>query len=532
MKRTLLLAVLVAGGSRSAPAQAVRVRAVEEGGRGAVVGALVSLREDPAVVLVQSLTDEGGRALLRAPRPGRFFVHLDRIGFQGTTVGPIAVGVSDTVAADVIAPNTRVLLPDLTVTSGAPAVCRLDSKVGALVSMLWTEARKVLIGAELTKLPMLEVTRYQRGYAPGSSIAEESSTRFRTDSVTPFVAADAERLRHSGYLEQAGASTLFLAPDAKVLLSEDFLADHCFQVVEPPPGSNLVGLGFEPVPDRTKPDVAGTLWLDRLTTELRYFEFEYRNLHKTFRTGHEGGRVDYVRLPNGGWIVAKWRVRVAWHERGGEVALVGPDGKTPGGAVLVGTVFDSLQKAPLAGAIVSAGGGAYVDTTEADGTYRLEMPTEGDFSVSVAHPLLALLDWPTTARAAAVIRGQEVRADFAVPGPETVVRRACFDRAIAPDAEAVVVGQLTDSAGLPRPGEVVVAWSEPTVLRAGHRLSIGEYGYRVVVPSDLQGRFRVCGVPAGVDLEIGVVGRKTDRRYHASARPGDLIVAPVRVLVP
>jgi hypothetical protein len=515
----------------TAVGQAVRVRAVEPGTRRPLAGALVSLRADPTVALVQRLTDAAGRAVLAAPEAGRYYVRLDRIGYQGTMVGPVAVGARDTIAIDVVGVGLRVILPDLAVLSGSPPICRLDETTGAAVSMLWGEARKALVGTELTRLPLLEVTRYTRGYAPGSSIVEERSERFRTDSVTPFVAAAPARFRNAGYSEDHGASTTFFAPDATLLLSEEFLADHCFRVVQPDSGSTLIGLGFDPVPGGKKPDVAGALWLERSTGMLRHLEFEYRNLKSSFRTGHEGGRVDYLRLPNGGWLVARWRARVAWHERGGEVAIVGPDGRTPGGVVLAGVVFDSVARRPLEGAIVTVAGGAYVDTTEADGSYRLDLPTEGEFAVAVTHPRFRLFDWPASGTIRAVVRGQEARRDFGLPSAETVVARICGDRTVDPASEAVMIGQVTDSLGQPRPGEVAISWREPTTLRAGHRLSISEHGARLVVPSDFEGRFRVCGVPAGVELDIGPAGPGSSRPHRVTAGGGDLVVTEVRVVV-
>jgi len=508
-------------------AQVVRVRAVEEGNRRPVAGALVSLRADPRQPLAQGLTDETGRALLNGPRAGRFLVRVDRIGYQGATVGPVMIRVGDTVSVDIVAPAARWMLPDLSVVSTERVTCRLDEHASATVAVLWTEARKALIGSELAqgRLPLLEVTRYERGYAPGSSIVEEASTRFRTDSVVPFIAADPAELARSGYLDRGGRGTIFYAPDAKVLLSDSFLSQHCFQVVTRPADSTLVGLGFEPVQDRKQPDVAGTLWLDRNTAELRYLEFGYTNLNKSFRTGHEGGRVDFVRLPNGHWITGKWRVRVAWHERGGEVALVGADGSAPAGSTVAGVVYDSLGGRPLEGAIVSVGGGAYADTTDAAGSYRIQIPTEGDFSITVSHPLLRLLDRSGTARSAAVIRGQEIRADFTVPSPEAVIQRTCPRRPLVRESEGVLIGRIADSTGVGQPGEVELEWSEPAILRPGYRTSIGESGYRVAVLSDLEGRFRVCGVPASIEIRIAARVGPAHAAHRATLVPGQVEIA-------
>jgi hypothetical protein len=491
-----------------------------------VQGALVSLREGPLTAVTQALTDATGSALLRAPRAGRFLVRGDRIGYRGVTAGPVAVAAGDTVVVDLVLPDARLELPTITVLSETPVTCRLEEGAGELVSVLWTEARKALVGSELarTRLPMLEVTRYERGYGPSSIVLEEKSVRYRSDSVSPFIAADPAHLARSGYHDRTGSGSVFYAPDARVLLSEEFLGQHCFRAVRSPEDSALIGLGFEPAAGRDETDVSGTLWLDRESAELRYLEFEYTGLDKRFRTGQEKGRVDFVRLPGGDWIVGRWKVRVAWREHGGEVALVGPDGLSPSaGATVTGIVFDSLAGAPLVGAIVAAGG-AYVDTTDRAGRFTLEIPTEGTFVVTAHHPRLHLLDLAGNLRLSTMIRGQQVPADFAVPGPAALVRRACLHRPIELGIESVLFGRITDSAGGSRAGEVEVTWDQLTPLRTGQRFSVSERGVRVVVPTDLEGRFRLCGVPLGIEVQV------RPRIDSASARRVTAVAAGVVVL--
>jgi hypothetical protein len=513
-----------------AAAQAVRVRAFEDAGRRPVQGALVSLRETPLRPLAQALTDVTGSALLHAPRAGRFLIRGDRIGYRGVTAGPVSLAAGDTLEVDLVLPDERRALPPITVVSSAPVTCRLEEGASELVSILWTEARKALVGSELarTRLPMLEVTRYERGYGPDSVVLEEKVARYRSDSVSPFIAADPAQLARSGYHDRVAGGSVFFAPDARVLLSEEFLAQHCFHAIAAPHDSTLVGLAFTPARGRSRTDVAGTLWLDRESAELRHLEFEYTNLEQRFRTGRERGRVDFVRLPNGDWIVGKWRVRVAWREHGGEVALVGEDGHGPApGAIAAGTVFDSLTGSPLAGAVVEAAG-SYVDTTDGAGRFRLEIPTEGTFVVTVRHPRLHLLDLPGRRQLSAVVRGQELRADFAVPGPANLVGRACVGRPVALASESAIFGRVADSTGRARAGEVEVAWDRLTPLRAGYRHSVSERGVRIMVPTDLEGRFRVCGIPLGV--EVRVAPRFAPASIHlATAEPGRVLVLELAV---
>src|SRR5438270_706026 len=130
--------VLAALASRAQP-QVVRLRALEDGSRRPAVGALVSLRDSAGLPLARALTDETGRAVLRAPRAGRYAIRIERIGYLGITLEPVAVSLSDTLALEAVVPNTIRRLPDITVASRSPVVCELQPSAGELVATLWEE---------------------------------------------------------------------------------------------------------------------------------------------------------------------------------------------------------------------------------------------------------------------------------------------------------------------------------------------------------------------------------------------------------
>src|SRR4029453_5669250 len=80
----------------------------------------------------------------------------------------------------------------------------------------------------------------------------------------PFVSVPAAQLSANGYVRQGSTENTYFAPDAAVLLSDEFLRDHCFRLRQGEGRrEGLIGLGFEPVRGRNKPDIAGTLWIDR-----------------------------------------------------------------------------------------------------------------------------------------------------------------------------------------------------------------------------------------------------------------------------
>ncbi|MEO8453212.1 MAG: carboxypeptidase-like regulatory domain-containing protein, partial [Gemmatimonadota bacterium] len=525
--RLLLALTLLAG---TLEAQAVRVRTIVAGSGEPAIGALVSLRNQPGRAVAQALADETGRAVLAAPGAGRYFVRVERIGFAGATSEPISLGASDTVAVTVVVPAGRVSLPDVAVSSTSAVVCKLDQKESALIAGLWTEARKALIGSEITRAtrpPLLDVTKYERTLDARLQVADEQVSTFRTTSLIPFTTPTPEALSREGYLARTGAHLTFYAPDASVLLSEVFLGEHCFHVVPPARDPALIGLGFEPAAGRKLPDVRGVLWLDRASSELRFVEFGYTNLSEELRSGLEAGRVEFTRLANGGWIVSRWNLRVGHHEGGGEVAIVAtePVARASTHATVTGMVFDSLAGGPLADVIVSLAGGAYADTTDPAGLYRIEIPTEGDFVVSFAHARFQALGMPVVSSSARLSRGTTARVDFTVPGAEALTAAACRQRVPDRESEALVLGRLVDSLGQGAAGRVEARWAQVALLRPGYRTTIGERGMAITIYTDLGGRFRICGIPAGAAVSITGISQGRRASMSATPPPGSVVSA-------
>jgi hypothetical protein len=505
--------------------QAIRVRATERGTGRVAVGALASLRDSTGRTLIQGLTDQRGVIILAAPSPGRFTLRIDRIGYAGLTLGPIGLVSRDTASIDAVVPDVRVGLPELTVQSTNPVECELQASAGAVVSMLWDEARKALASSEApqSRLHPLEIARYDRRFGPDGSIVEESSRRHKGETPAPFIAVAPARLARNGFHQRRGSNHIFHAPDARVLLSDEFLAQHCFAPAPGPVGSGLVGLRFAPTRrHRNRVDVTGTLWLDQRTAELRHLEFVHTNVDRRLRSGAENGLIEFARLPSGEWIVARWRLRVGYAERGGEVALVGSDGQAPmAGGWVAGVVYDSLAGRPLADAVISVGP---TFRTGSDGAYRLAIPVGREVVVTARHPRLELFDLVPSARAAAVIRGQEIRLDFAVPSRQTLIARSCPDRSVRIETEAVIVGRTVDSTGQRRSGEIEATWTGTPLLRATRRATIGDRETRMTVPADSLGRFAICGVPAGIEIRLALPGRADSARARATARAGELVL--------
>jgi hypothetical protein len=111
----------------------------------------------------------------------------------------------------------------------------------------------------------------------------------------------------NGYVVVDGDGWTDYGPDAEVLLSDIFLRTHCFETRAE---KGLVGLAFTPARGRNLPDVKGTLWVDPDNAELRYLEFTYTRIPERLNAPKAGGRVEFMRVPNGAWIVRDWVIRM------------------------------------------------------------------------------------------------------------------------------------------------------------------------------------------------------------------------------
>jgi hypothetical protein len=274
----------------------------------AVPAARVTLHAPDGRVVSSALTDERGRYQLRAPAPGTYVVRGERIGYQLTESAPIALGEGETVTQRLVSTATRVLLDALAVEAGSRCA---GHGTTAETATVWEEVRKALgaVQANERRQARFTVERFHREIEPtsGALRREERSTHTGT-SEKPFTPADLARLSANGYIEPAGDTLVYHAPDADVLLSDAFLAEHCFRLQTAPAG--LIGLAFEPVRGRRVPDVEGVLWVDRASAELRGLEWTYTRAPIPGPRGVPGGRMDFVRLSDGRWITSAWVLRM------------------------------------------------------------------------------------------------------------------------------------------------------------------------------------------------------------------------------
>lgn len=308
MLRQLFLALALQVAASSAPAQAIRVRTVEvETGR-TIAGAIVVLLDSAGRRVVQGLTDDLGRITFPAPVPGSYRLKADRIGHPGV-IGPF-FNSADVGPITLEMPAERFELPELAVA--ATSVC--GRRENDETARLWGEIRKALSASEITsssEAVPLQVRRFVRYRSLSGALQSDSTTRTFITRATPFVTPNPASITASGYIQGANGQYRFFGPDAAFLLSDEFLETHCFRVAraeEDMPG--LVGLGFEPVKGRDVPEIKGTLWVDRATAELRTLAYDYVNVPRSVDAKGLGGKLEFERLPSGGWIIRDWYIRM------------------------------------------------------------------------------------------------------------------------------------------------------------------------------------------------------------------------------
>src|SRR6185369_15811439 len=74
---------------------------------------------------------------------------------------------------------------------------------------------------------------------------------------------------------------------------------------------------FEPTPQRRNmPEIVGTVWLDRQSSELRDMQWRYINVAKNVDETATAGTLRFLRLRNGAWVISRWNIRMPLVEIG------------------------------------------------------------------------------------------------------------------------------------------------------------------------------------------------------------------------
>ncbi|HET7275461.1 MAG TPA: carboxypeptidase-like regulatory domain-containing protein [Longimicrobiaceae bacterium] len=310
----VLLALLSAG---SLSAQTVQGRVYDPATGAPVSTAFVILLDDGGNRVAATLTRADGQFVARAPMAGSYRLRVERIGYETMTSPVLRLTDEETLAYPMPVSTKAIDLAGIVVDGEQE--CRIRPDAGLRTLTLWEEARKALaISAWTEKQGNVPFTAeaYERvRNLVNLSVIEEVSRRTTFGyGQQAFISASAEDLAANGYVRRmANGGFRYFGLDARTLLSDSFLDSHCFHVEAPAEEeSGLIGLGFRPQAGNDVPDITGVLWLDKETAELQYLEFAYTEHLFGIPIYEEpfGGRVEFQRLSNGGWIVDSWWIRM------------------------------------------------------------------------------------------------------------------------------------------------------------------------------------------------------------------------------
>jgi hypothetical protein len=308
-----LLCLLSATFARTLAAQSLAVHLVEDATGRDVAGAIIALLStDGRTIVAEGISGSSGRRVLATPG-GSYRMLVRRVGFEPYSR---SVVVADSGLTELLLPipAKRVRLP--TVAIRGERRCGRISDGGARSVALWEEIRKTLDATRISNADSvsLEGFTFRRELAPSGVIRKHEVTPVRIANTRPFVARSPRDLSRRGYIDSPGASwAVYHGPDEIVLLSHEFLVEHCFDVVDGdsiPGASGLAGLSFEPARGRRRPDIAGVLWVDTVTLALRDLEFSYTRARLALNPMEAAGKITFALLPSGHWGVSAWVLRL------------------------------------------------------------------------------------------------------------------------------------------------------------------------------------------------------------------------------
>ncbi|MEO6525009.1 MAG: carboxypeptidase-like regulatory domain-containing protein [Gemmatimonadaceae bacterium] len=184
------------------------------------------------------------------------------------------------------------------------------------------------------------------------------------------------------------------------------------------------------------------------------------------------------------------------------------------GSAVVGTVFDSVVRAPLIGAVVQivrvdsatsskvphAAERVFTAVTDTIGQYRVAGLPLGQFIIGFQHEALSALGLESPLRAFQIRTDTTFVIDLAIPAGASIHAAKCT---LAAPGDGVVAGFVLDAArGSALSGTTVtLGWVEMAVVEKQFRAM----PKRVIATATDEGTYLACGVPGGTPVTIEAV---------------------------
>lgn len=520
--------VLLLTGTPALCAQQLRVTVIDSANGRPVPGAIISILRSDGTRGAAVLGNELGIAILPVIRDeGREQLRLliERVGYASAST---LIQLSATPRSiEVQLAQRPLLLPTIAIKDRRTCVGNPTESADA--ASLWEEIRKALTATVVSARQSADwkIWRYTRALDLSLRVLSES-TSFRTATLaTPFVTASPDELSQHGFVRDTAGERTYYAPDAEVLLSESFVRTHCFGVRRPAGAEPLYGLSFQPSGNRRITDVAGVLWIEKATGQLRWMDYHY--VTGASSDGQiAGGQIHFTGLPNGQWIVERWYIRmpalaliprrqltarlsaqqrdslVGYREEGGWLVVPAVSTESAVSARLTGVIYDSLRWAPLAGVRVRLLGTATETVSDATGRYHVATPLSGHYVINFQHPRFRILGSESLDREITLMAGSSARFDLALPSPSTLTARACGAFASS-NRNRLLVVHLFDSIGAKPLDARSINVSMRRMRSSRDNLGGAPLDTSVVARSDSSGIALVCGIRDAATFEVSMM---------------------------
>ena len=537
------------------------VRETEDGPL--IAGGFVSLLDHAGEAVQADFTAADGAFSLRAPRPGVYRIRVERIGYANWLTDPYRLEAGRSLTVTVEVPPRPVRLGDLRVEVAGS--CLDDPTEGVALATVWEEARKALetaVWAEGRDELTFTLTRWERIIEPASLATRRAESRtYRNVRLPPFEGVPIRRLMTRGYAVMEADSTVYYAPDATALLSQEFRDTHCFGLRREQVGSEpMLGVTFRPRNAGAVVQIEGTVWLDERSAELRSVRLRYLHLPLPRDADRRlvGAELVFDRLPDGPFYVRDWWIRfpltttiarlgravsadrsapvlVGYMQMGGSVqrAAAGGIALDTGEGIVTGIVRDSVSGEPLAGAeivlrdweaaaalrpAVDAADTPFSAISNEDGEFLVGGLPDGAYALRIDHQRFRTAGVALVETRVVVEDRTGNRREFWTPSAETLFARTCPGLSTIGDRGAVV-GIARDASGVPVPGaEIEITWRVRRLqqTRGGGYVTEMTEGERAT--SDEQGRFAICGVPLGEPVLLRPRGATGAIEYEQTGR--------------
>jgi hypothetical protein len=514
----LVSILLVMAFATQASAQSIRGTITDAETRTPVPGVLLTVRDSTRAIRSRVLTDQNG-AFRVALAAGNYQLTAEHIAFSPMTQ---AVRVDDSTAPVALALKPApIALSEIVVRTERQ--CRTAEDPGA--SRLWYLARTALgaVSAETTK--EFRLRHFRRVLDLQFNQVGDEAMRFELQRGSHSFRSVPDSLLRRGFVQDREGMLAFYGPDAEVLLSDEFVNSHCFEVTRSRDKPGLVGLAFGPHNERGKPDIRGAMWVDQTTGQLQYVEYEFTGLTHLTDKRFARGRVEFEMLPDKSWIVRRWYIRMPNFvqtaglgrvstvlggavEEGGEVLSMSTGANTTATGSIRGLVYDSLSGRPLANASVYLSGTSHATTADGSGAFQLEGVPAGEHFVTFHAERMVSLPRFNNSQRVSVGPDSAAYVTLTIPTERTLMSAHCTSDDLFEAARGVEYG-------MNRLGALTGAVRENGRAVPGARINV-TWGQRTGwTETRADGGFTLCGYPADAAFTLSVFVQREERfRQH------------------